>query len=113
MRPVRLPTANMPERGSPAKMFAAGLAVTLGNPKIMVFYLALLPTIIDLGTVTLVGWGELVVVMLFVLIAIDLAWVVLALRARLLFRSRRALRIANRCSAGLIAAAACAIAARQ
>ncbi len=30
------------------RLFLAGLAVTLGNPKVMVFYLALLPNIIDL-----------------------------------------------------------------
>src|SRR5918992_3542427 len=35
-------------KGSAAQMFLAGLAVTMGNPKIMVFYLALLPAIIDL-----------------------------------------------------------------
>ena len=32
----------------PARLFLGGLAVTLGNPKIIVFYLALLPTILDL-----------------------------------------------------------------
>lgn len=102
----------LPARGSSVKMFAAGLAVTLGNPKIMVFYLALLPAIIDLGQLTMLGWGELVATMLVVLIAIDLAWVLLASRARLLLKSRRAVRFANRFSAGMIAAAASAIAAR-
>ena len=32
----------------PAKLFLGGLAVTMGNPKVMVFYLALLPTFLDL-----------------------------------------------------------------
>jgi threonine/homoserine/homoserine lactone efflux protein len=54
-------------------MFLAGLAVTLGNPKIMVFYLALLPTIIDLAGITLVAWLELTCTMLAVLAVIDLA----------------------------------------
>ena len=43
----------------PVRLFLAGLAVTLGNPKVMVFYLALLPNIIDLQAVTLLGWLEL------------------------------------------------------
>ncbi|WP_419913765.1 LysE family translocator [Hoeflea sp.] len=111
--PAAVADQDLPERGSAAKMFAAGLAVTLGNPKIMVFYLALLPTIIDLGRITLFGWGELVAIMLLVLIVIDLAWVLLAARARLLLKSHRAMRIANRLSAGMIAAAASAIAVRQ
>src|SRR5262245_47328137 len=29
------------------RLFLAGLAVTMGNPKVMVFYLALLPNIVD------------------------------------------------------------------
>ncbi len=103
---------NLPLKDSSLKMFAAGMAITLGNPKIMVFYLALLPTIIDLRHLTLFGWGELVGIMLLVLIAVDVAWVLLAAHARLVLKSPRAVRIANYCSAGMMAAAASAIAAR-
>jgi threonine/homoserine/homoserine lactone efflux protein len=102
----------LPEARSGLKLFFAGLAVTLGNPKIMMFYVALLPAIIDLGAVTLVGWAELVVTMFVVLVAIDLAWVFLASRARAFLKSPRAVRIANRVSAGTMAGAAAAIAAR-
>jgi threonine/homoserine/homoserine lactone efflux protein len=93
-------------------MFGAGLAVTLGNPKIMVFYTALLPSIIDMGTVTALGLAELVAVMLAVLIAIDLSWAVAAERARRLLRSPRAMKIANRVSATAMGGAAAAIATR-
>jgi threonine/homoserine/homoserine lactone efflux protein len=34
------------------------MTVTLGNPKIMVVYLALLPTFIDLSRVTLLSWAD-------------------------------------------------------
>ena len=88
------------------------MTVTLGNPKIMVFYLALLPTIIDLGKVTILGWGELVATMVLVLMAVDLAWVFAAIQARRLLRSARAVRFLNRLSATMIAGAAAAIAAR-
>lgn len=98
--------------GNPWRMFFAGLAVTLGNPKIMVFYLALLPTILDLAAIGTVQWLELLTVMLVVLIAVDLAWVGAAHAARRLLRSPRAMRIANRLSAGIMAGAAAAIAAR-
>lgn len=104
--------AALPEARSGAKLFFAGLTVTLGNPKIMMFYIALLPAIVDLGAVTLVGWAELVATMFVVLVAIDLAWVLLAARARLFLKSPRAVRIANRVSAGTMAGAAAAIAAR-
>lgn len=111
--PVEARVGEMPSEDSPAKLFLAGMAVTLGNPKIMMFYLALLPTIIDLASVTVVGWLELTLTMAVVLIAIDLAWVLAAAQARKLLKSRRAMQIANRISAATMAGAAAAIAARS
>lgn len=110
----RAPTgdARMPDAGSPWRLFGAGLAVTLGNPKIMVFYLALLPAILDLRAVSTAGWAELTLVMVAVLAAVDLTWVLAAARARRLFQTPRARQAANRLSAGLMAGAAGAIAAR-
>lgn len=102
----------IPQARSTWKMLFAGLTVTLGNPKIMMFYLALLPTIIDLNGVTLAGWAELVGTMLVVLITVDFAWVLLAAKARGFLKSPRAVRISNRISAGTMAGAAAAIAAR-
>lgn len=104
--------SRLPGVDSRWKLFFAGMAVTLGNPKIMMFYLALLPAIIDLGSVTLAGWGELTLTMALVLIAVDLAWVGAAVQARRLLKSTRAMRIANRASASIMAGAAAAIAAR-
>ncbi len=102
----------LPESRSAAKMFFAGLTVTLGNPKIMMFYVALLPSIIDLNGVTLIGWLELVAAMLIVLATVDILWIMLANKARQFLKSPRALRIANRVSAGTMAGAAAAIATR-
>jgi threonine/homoserine/homoserine lactone efflux protein len=110
--PTDLDEGAVPQRASAGRMFAAGLAVTLGNPKIMMFYMALLPTIIDLGHLTLVGWAELTAIMALVLILVDLVWVVMALRVRRLLRSPQAVRLANRCTAGMMAGAATAIATR-
>jgi threonine/homoserine/homoserine lactone efflux protein len=111
--PVRPAAEALPASDSPLKLFLAGLAVTLGNPKIMVFYLALLPTILDLASVTVLGWAELVATMVVVLVAVDLAWALAAAQARRLLRSERAVRIANRVSAGAMAGAAAAIASRS
>ncbi|KWV41334.1 MULTISPECIES: LysE family translocator [Rhizobium] len=102
----------LPEAQSPTRLFLAGMTVTLGNPKIMMFYMALLPSIIDVRGVTIVGWAELVATMLFVLIFIDFSWTLLAAKARRFLRSRRAIRAANRASAGTMAGAALAIAMR-
>lgn len=98
--------------GSSLRMFLAGLAVTLGNPKIMVFYLALLPTIVELANITVVAWLELVLTMLVILAAVDIVYILLAVRVRKLLRSQRAVKLANRVSASVMGAAAAAIATR-
>ncbi|QFY61909.1 LysE family translocator [Rhizobium grahamii] len=102
----------LPDTQSPLKLFFAGMTVTLGNPKIMMFYMALLPSIIDVRAVTIAGWAELVATMFLVLIVIDISWTLLAAKARGFLKSRRAVRMANRASAGTMAGAAVAIAMR-
>lgn len=111
--PVAVGESEMPREDSAVRLFLAGMAVTLGNPKIMMFYLALLPTIINLAAVTMVGWLELTITIAVVLIAIDLAWVFAAAQARRMLKSARAMRIVNRISAATMAGAAAAIAARS
>mgnify|MGYP003700538567 FL=1 len=93
-------------------MFAAGMALTLGNPKIMIFYLALLPTIIDLSTASFGAWAVLAATTFLCLAAVDLAWVLLAHKARALLRTPKAMRVANRTGALALGGAAAAIATR-
>lgn len=96
----------------PWRMFGAGLLVSIGNPKNLVFYLALLPTFVDVGRVGFPAWAELVSTMLVTLAVVDLAWSAAAVRARRLFTSARAMRAANRAGASMMAGAAVAVAAR-
>ncbi|MCC2687405.1 MAG: lysine transporter LysE [Rhizobiaceae bacterium] len=110
--PVAVGEGELPRDDSPTRLFLAGMAVTMGNPKIMMFYLALLPAIVDLAKVTVVGWATLVLTMAIVLVAIDLAWVAAAAQARRVLKSPRMLRFANRLSATTMAGAAAAVAAR-
>lgn len=111
--PAPTDSEELPMSDSPIKLFAAGMAVTLGNPKIMLFYLALLPTIIDLSSVTMLGWAELTLTMFVVLAVIDIGWALAAAQARKFLKSPRAVRFANRISAGVMMGAAAAIAARS
>jgi threonine/homoserine/homoserine lactone efflux protein len=78
----------------------------------MAFYLAQLSAIIDLSRVGTVAGIELTLTMLTVLMAVDFGWALLAARARTLLTSKRAVRIANRASATMMAGAAAAIATR-
>jgi threonine/homoserine/homoserine lactone efflux protein len=110
--PDSVKEGELPPADSSFRLFLTGLAITLGNPKIMVFYMALLPTIVDLADVSFIGWGELTLTMFAVLMAIDLGYVFLAGRARRLIRSAKAMRIANRCGAVAMGSAAVAMATR-
>jgi threonine/homoserine/homoserine lactone efflux protein len=96
----------------PGRLFLTGLALTMGNPKVMVFYLALLPSILDLGRVTPAGYAGLVVVTLAVLTVVLGGYVALSGRARRLLRSERALRLLNRGTGTVMAGAAVAVATR-
>ncbi len=96
----------------PLKLFLAGLALTMGNPKVMVFYLALLPTLLDLTRVTALGYAALVAVTFLVLGLVFAAYIGLAGWARRLFRSSEAIRAINRGTGAAMAGAAVAIASR-
>lgn len=99
-------------RERPLTLFLGGLAVTMGNPKVMVFYLALLPTLVDLTRLSWLGYAELVAATLLVLTLVFGSYVVLAARARLMFTSPIAIRALNRGSACAMAGAAAWVASR-
>lgn len=62
--------------------FLGGLTLTLGNPKTMVFYIAILPTIIDLHAVGLADYAVLAAVTVVVLTLVLVPYAALASRAR-------------------------------
>ncbi|MCA1299871.1 LysE family translocator [Stappia indica] len=101
-----------PASESRLNLVFGGLAVTLGNPKVIVFYLALLPNIIALETVTVLGYVELSAVTFAVLAVVLGGYCLLAERARGLMSSPRAVRLLNRVAGSVMAGAAVAIATR-
>lgn len=92
--------------------FLSGLFVTLGNPKAMLFYVALVPTLIDLPDLTIVAYLQLMVVTIAVLLVVTIPYILLAARARDFFRHPAQLRRLNRFSAAFLAASAAYIAVR-
>ena len=96
----------------PLRTTLAGLSLTLGNPKTMVFYLALLPTLVPLQTLTALGFAELALIVVVLLSLIGSAYGAAAAGAREVFRSPRALRRLNRTAGTVMAGAAAAVVAR-
>src|SRR3546814_2700874 len=70
------------------RLFIASLMLTMGNPKVMVFFIALLPLIIDLRSMTMGLYEAVALAIVVILSGVLFAYTFAALRARRLFRSR-------------------------
>lgn len=104
-----LTTERLSRPRSNVKSFLAGLAVTIGNPKTIVFYLALLPTVLKLEDVTFARWMELCAITVIVLFIVLTPYAYFAAKARGMMKSVRALRILNRSAAAIIGGAGATI----
>jgi threonine/homoserine/homoserine lactone efflux protein len=97
---------------SRGRLFLTGLAISLGNPKVIAFYVALLPSLIDVTRVSVSGFAELAAICIAVLTIVLSVYVIAAVRARALFTSPRAMRLLNRTGGTMLAGAAIAVAAK-
>jgi threonine/homoserine/homoserine lactone efflux protein len=94
------------------RAFAASLMLTLANPKAILFFLALLPTVIDLESLNAVRFAEISLAMTLVMPVVMGSYVFLAARARQLFTTPEAVRRLNRSSGVAMAGAAVVVATR-
>ena len=86
--------------------FLSTFLLTVSNPKVIVFYLALLPTIIDLSQMTVITFLPIASVTWIVLIIVPLAYAAAASQARALFRSPGAVKAIDRIAGTVMAGAA-------
>ena len=90
--------------------FLSGLAITLGNPKVMVFFMALLPTLVDLNTISVFGYLEIAMIICVGLSCVLGTYAIAASRARRLLSSHRSHKIINRTTGVVMTGSAAAIA---
>jgi threonine/homoserine/homoserine lactone efflux protein len=90
----------------------SSLSLTLGNPKVMVFFLSIMPLAVDLRTLTALALVELAAVCAIVIFSTLALYALAANRARTFLRSTRAVRFVHRLAGGLMAGVAVAVAAR-
>jgi threonine/homoserine/homoserine lactone efflux protein len=95
-----------------ARAFLSSLSLTLGNPKVMVFFLSIMPLVVDVRTLTILKVAELASVSAMVIFATLWAYALAANRARAFLSSTRAMRFVHRAAGGLMAGVAVAVAAR-
>jgi threonine/homoserine/homoserine lactone efflux protein len=110
--PGALDAALGPPRESALQLFLGGLALTLGNPKTMVFFLAVLPTVVDLAHLRLGGFLKIAAVIIVVLPAVLGSYTVFAARARARLARPQTARWLQRGTGAVMAAAAVAVATR-
>lgn len=112
MAPAQRVAVGSDEREHGGRAFTASLLLTLGNPKAILFFLALLPTVVDLATLNLLSIAEISLAMCVVQPAVLIVYVLLAAKARTLFTSARAVQNLNRSASVAMAGAAVAVATR-
>jgi threonine/homoserine/homoserine lactone efflux protein len=110
---ARAPTPGpAPAASSGRRAFLSSLSLTLGNPKVMIFFFSIMPLVVDVGTLTRAALAELAAASALIISATLAAYALAANRARALLRSTRAMRIAHRAAGGVMAGVAVAVATR-
>lgn len=110
--PVTSPEQQVYVKGEGLRLAAGGLSMTLGNPKTMVFFLAILPQVVALESMSGLAIVELCLLMAVILTAIMMGYALLAARARRFVASPRQMKLVNRATGGVMAGVAVAVAAR-
>ena len=94
------------------RAFLGSLSLTLGNPKVMVFFLSIMPLVVDVKSLTPIRLLELMTICIPVIASTLTAYALAANRARAFFRSTKAMRIVHRAAGGVMAGVAVAVATR-
>jgi threonine/homoserine/homoserine lactone efflux protein len=96
-----------------SRLFLGTLALTLGNPKTMLFFVALLPIVVPLDALGPGDYLEIVAAIVVILPLVLGAYALAATRARQFFRRSQSVRLMNRCAGTAMAGAALVIATRD
>lgn len=109
--PVTIPTK--PQQGEGLRSLGIAILLPLGNPKAVGFYIALLPTVLDVNTLTLLAYVELSIAVVIIWGTTLFGYAAVASRARELLKKPKAQRALNRCSACTMLGVAGTIAVRE
>lgn len=105
------PSAIAPE-SSGWLAFLGSVSLTLGNPKVIVFFLSIMPLVVSVDAIDLKIFLVLAVICTVILSSVLTGYALAAERMRFWLRSTRAVKIAQRAAAGVMAGVAVAIWAR-
>jgi threonine/homoserine/homoserine lactone efflux protein len=106
------PSAALREPPTGARAFLGALSLTLSNPKVIVFFLSIMPLAVDLSSLTPARFAALGAVSVLVLGATLFTYALAAHQTRNWMRSTRATSLARKTAAGIMAGVAVAIVTR-
>ncbi|MCL6417294.1 LysE family translocator [Aestuariirhabdus sp. Z084] len=104
-QPVELAIGDLQRKRQHGMSFVQGFLISASNPKVILFYIAFLPTFMDLGSLT---QTDIALASGLTLIGLMLGLMLIALsaaQARRYFRSERAMKGLNRVAGSIMAAA--------
>lgn len=109
--PVQVEPGRVQAHHRLTRNLATGLMVSLGNPKVILFYLGFLPAFVDLTRLTVADGALIVVLVTLVVGFVLIGNALLADRARRLFAHPRSARLLNRGAGTVMVGAGLAVAA--
>ncbi|MEB8434306.1 LysE family translocator [Cocleimonas sp. KMM 6892] len=105
---------NTPKRKDLFSACLSGYTITLGNPKTIAFYLALLPVIINLEMITIQSWAFILVPLTAtVLLSVGAVFILGAIAVRHILSSKKAQKLLHRGAATTMVVAAGTMVARE
>ena len=94
---------------SSGRGFLAYLGLTLGNPKAIIFFVALLPLAVDPKALTAIGYAQLVLATCIVIPVVTLSYAAMAARLKKFVASRKARARINKSAGAVMACAGVAV----
>jgi len=104
------------EEAKPSTLFSnfmAGLLITLGNPKAILFYIGLFPAFVDIGEVSVTDTGLIMLVATLAFGSVNICYALLAVRAKKVFRSPNASNIINKTAGSIMVTTGAIVAAKS
>jgi len=84
------------------QLLMIGLTLTLGNPRVMVFFVALLPTVVNLAELNIINFLEIAIAIIMIHSIVFTIYAVTTNRARQMFITPRGIRLINIIAGGIM-----------